>query len=383
MEKIVLAFDSFKGSLDSESIAQTAEKAILKEFPACRVVRFPIADGGEGTTEALCSGLEARNVSCRVHDPLMRPIDASYGITIDGTTAILEMAVACGLPLLSPDERNPMKTTTYGVGEIVADALKRGCRTFIMGLGGSATNDAGMGMLKALGIRFLDKEGRELEPVGGNLIKVHQIDASDLNPALAESRFTIACDVSNPFAGKEGAAYIYAPQKGANGGQVVELDKGLQHYAQIIKAHTHRDVSQLPGAGAAGGMGGGLLPFLNAKLQSGIETILETLRFEEAVQQADLILTGEGKLDRQTSMGKALTGILRIGTKWQVPVIALGGSVEATEELNTMGFTAVLPIQPAPVTLEQAMEPEFAKMNIERTVRQVLRIIKRFNPHIS
>ena len=292
--------------------------------------------------------------------------------------AIIEMASACGLPLIDSNRRNPMKTTTYGVGEMVADALKRGCREFIIGIGGSATNDAGIGMLKALGARFLDSGNGELEPVGENLIKVHQIDISQLNPALKESHFTIACDVSNPFFGKEGAAYVYAPQKGANSLQVIELDNGLRHYAQVIKEYTNMDISQFPGAGAAGGMGGGLLPFLNAELQSGIEVILKTLRFEEVVRQADLILTGEGKLDRQTGMGKALDGVLCVGERCQVPVIALGGAVEATEALNRMGFTAVLPIQPFPVTLEEAMRPEFTKENIERTVRQVVRIIKQF-----
>lgn len=309
----------------------------------------------------------------------MAPIEVSYGIVNNGSTAILEMASASGLPLVAPDRRNPMKTTTYGVGEIVADALKRGCRKFIVGLGGSATNDAGIGMLKALGVSFFDDANNELEPIGENLIKIHRIDASQLSPALKESTFTIACDVSNPFYGKEGASYVYAPQKGATAEQVEALDKGLQHYAQVLKKCTAMDVSQLPGAGAAGGMGGGLLPFLHASLQSGIEVILKTLCFEELVQQADLILTGEGKLDSQTGMGKALDGILRVGIRYQVPVIALGGAVESVEALNEMGFTAVLSIQPCPVTLEKAMQPEFAKANIERTVRQVVRIIKQFN----
>lgn len=379
MKKIILAFDSFKGSVSSSGIAEAAEKAIQEELLDCQTIRFPIADGGEGTTEALCSVLHAQKVSCWVHDPLMAPIEVSYGIVNNGSTAILEMASASGLPLVAPDRRNPMKTTTYGVGEIVADALKRGCRKFIVGLGGSATNDAGIGMLKALGISFFDDANNELEPIGENLIKIHRIDASQLSPALKESTFTIACDVSNPFYGKEGASYVYAPQKGATAEQVEALDKGLQHYAQVLKKCTAMDVSQLPGAGAAGGMGGGLLPFLHASLQSGIEVILKTLCFEELVQQADLILTGEGKLDSQTGMGKALDGILRVGIRYQVPVIALGGAVESVEALNEMGFTAVLSIQPCPVTLEKAMQPEFAKANIERTVRQVVRIIKQFN----
>ena len=243
MKKIVLAFDSFKGSVGSFEIAKTAEKAIQEELPDCQIIRFPIADGGEGTTEALCSALHAQMVSCRVHDPFMKPIEVSYGIVNNGAMAIIEMASACGLPLIDSSRRNPMKTTTYGVGEMVADALKRGCREFIIGIGGSATNDAGIGMLKALGARFLDSGNGELEPVGENLIKVHQIDISQLNPALKESKFTIACDVSNPFFGEEGAAYVYAPQKGANSvasdrvGQWVAAlctgDKGIYKYGYI------------------------------------------------------------------------------------------------------------------------------------------------------
>lgn len=243
MKKIVLAFDSFKGSVGSFEIAKAAEKAIQEELPDCQIIRFPIADGGEGTTEALCSALHAQTVSCRVHDPFMKPIDVSYGIVNNGAMAIIEMASACGLPLIDSNRRNPMKTTTYGVGEMVADALKRGCREFIIGIGGSATNDAGIGMLKALGARFLDSGNGELEPVGENLIKVHQIDISQLNPALKESHFTIACDVSNPFFGKEGAAYVYAPQKGGNyvasdkvGQWVAALctgDKGIYKYGYI------------------------------------------------------------------------------------------------------------------------------------------------------
>ena len=220
MKKIVLAFDSFKGSVGSFEIAKAAEKAIQEELPDCQIIRFPIADGGEGTTEALCSALHAQTVSCRVHDPFMKPIEVSYGIVNNGAMAIIEMASACGLPLIDSNRRNPMKTTTYGVGEMVADALKRGCREFIIGIGGSATNDAGIGMLKALGTRFLDSGNGELEPVGENLIKVHQIDISQLNPALKESHFTIACDVSNPFFGEEGAALCTG-------------DKGIYKYGYI------------------------------------------------------------------------------------------------------------------------------------------------------
>lgn len=379
MKKVILAFDSFKGSASSLDIAQAARKAILKECPDCEVQRFPIADGGEGTTEAICEALKAKKIICHVHDPLMNPIDVSYGITEDGTTAILEMASASGLPLVQKELRNPMNTTTYGTGEVISDALNRGCRRFIMGLGGSATNDAATGMLSALGVRFLDSAKRELEPVGRNLANIAYIDDSKINPALKESTFTIACDVNNPFYGEKGAAYVFAPQKGANASQVEALDEGLKHYAEIVKQQKGLDISEIPGAGAAGGMGGGILPFMSAELKGGIEIILDILKFREALKDADVVFTGEGKLDEQTAMGKALGGILSMAEEDNVPVVALGGGVQAVDQLNEMGFTAVLSIQPAPVTLEKAMQKDFALDNMERTVRQIVRVINRFN----
>lgn len=380
MKKIILAFDSFKGSAGSLEIAGAARKGILKECPHCNVVSFPIADGGEGTTEAICTGLEVNHVTCTAHDPLMNPIDVTYGITQDGTTAILEMASASGLPLVPEALRNPLNTSTYGTGEIIRDALQKGCRRFILGIGGSATNDAGTGMLSALGIRFLDESGNPLKPIGSNLIRIAAIDDSSLHPALQEATFTIACDVNNPFYGPQGAAFVYAPQKGASPEEVIALDEGLRHYADILLKQKGVDIAAIPGAGAAGGMGGGLLPFLHATLKPGIDAILDILPFEESLHEADLIFTGEGKLDAQTGMGKALGGILQMAQGRNVPVIALGGAVEATELLNEMGFTAVLPIQPAPVSLERAMQKEFTLDNIERTVAQLIRIIQRFKP---
>lgn len=379
MNKIILAFDSFKGSANSLDIAHHAELAIHKVLPLCEVIKIPIADGGEGTTDAICTILDTDKVKCVVSDPLMHPIEVSYGITKDGTTAILEMASASGLPLIAPEMRNPMNTTTYGVGEMIKDALNRGCRKFIMGIGGSATNDAGIGLLNALGIKFLDCNGIELEPKGSSLSAIATVDSSQVYPALKEASFIIACDVNNPFYGENGAAYIYAPQKGASADDVVALDKGLRHYAQVIKYSTKQDISLISGAGAAGGMGGGLLPFLNATLKPGIDTILDILNFRDVVQNADLVFTGEGKLDAQTCMGKALGGILHIASEYCVPVVALGGCVEAVEQLNEMGFTAVISIQPSPVTLEKAMQREFALANIENTVIQIIRIIKRFS----
>ncbi|MFR2068718.1 MAG: glycerate kinase [Bacteroides nordii] len=380
MKKIILAFDSFKGSANSLDIARVAKEAILKEYPLCNVITFPIADGGEGTTEAICTGLNVDKVSCSVHDPLMAPIDVTYGITKDGTTAVLEMAAASGLPLIPDRLRNPMNTSTYGTGEVILDALNKGCRHFIMGLGGSATNDAAIGLLSALGVRFLDNSGNILEPKGSNLIHITSIDDSLFHPAIKESFFTLACDVNNPFYGPQGAAFVYAPQKGASQEEVVALDKGLRHYAAIIKKQKGMDISSTPGAGAAGGMGGGLLPFLQATLKPGINTILDILHFRESLQDADLVFTGEGKLDAQTAMGKALGGVLKTAREQHVPVIALGGGVESSALLNKMGFTAVLPIQPTPVSLDKAMQKEFTLDNIGRTVTQLIRIIQCFNP---
>ncbi|MEG2779442.1 MAG: glycerate kinase [Bacteroidales bacterium] len=378
MKKIILAFDSFKGSVNSIDIADSVKGAILLEYPHCNVVTFPIADGGEGTIEAICSKLDVVRVNCMAHDPLMNSINVEYAITKDGYTAILEMATASGLPLVPIERRNPMNTTTYGTGEIIFDALQRGCRKFIMGIGGSATNDAGIGLLNALGIRFLDKNKKELLPIGGNLINIDCIDCSNVVLGLNNAMFIIVCDVNNPFTGKEGAAYVYAPQKGASPIEVEKLNNGMEHYAKILKNIKGTDIVDIPGAGAAGGMGGGLLPFLNATLKPGIETILDMLKFDEAIKDANLVLTGEGKLDAQTNMGKALGGIVKKAKIADVPVIAICGCVEDIAELNEMGFTAVLPIQPAPVSLEKAMQKQFALDNIVRTVTQIIRIVKRF-----
>ena len=354
MKKIILAFDSFKGSVSSVQIAQAATLAIKEELPLCEVLSFPIADGGEGTTDALCSKLDIERVSCRVHNPLMQSIDVSYGITKDGNTAILEMASASGLTLIEENLRSPMVTSTYGTGEV----------------------DAAVGMLTALGLRFLDKKGEELKPIGSNLIQIAQIDDSELNPLLKDTSFTIACDVNNPLYGENGAAYIYAPQKGATPKEVELLDQGLRNFAEVVKKYNGKNIADIPGAGAAGGMGGGLLAFLNAELKSGIEVILDVLQFEESVKEADLILTGEGRLDEQTTMGKALGGILKVANKHKKPVIAIGGSILDSNQLIDAGFTAVLSIQPYPVSLNEAMDVKFASENITRTIKQIIRIIK-------
>ena len=304
----------------------------------------------------------------------MNPINVEYGILGDGLTAVIEMASASGLTLVPPEKRNPMLTTTCGTGELIKDALQRGCRRFLIGIGGSATNDAGTGMLQALGFRFLDKDGKELGKGGQILEKIEKIDLAGIMPELAESVFTIACDVNNPFSGENGAAFIYARQKGADDAMIRQLDKGLKHFANVIHATMGKDIDAIPGAGAAGGLGGGFLAFLPATLKRGIHMVLEALDFDSRIQNADLIITGEGKLDRQTGMGKTPAGILEAGKRQQIPVVAIGGAVEETEALLKQGFLAVLSIQPGPVTLEQAMDQAFAYRQVERIVEQIIRL---------
>lgn len=374
MKKIVIASDSFKGSLSSAEVAACGERAVHRLFPDCKVVQLPVADGGEGTVETLTAALGGQSVTAIVHDPLGRLITARYGWIAQEQTALIEMAAASGLPLLPLEERNPWLTSTYGTGELIRNALERGCHKFLIAIGGSATNDGGMGLLQALGFRFLDAEGKELPGCGGSLQQIQQIDSSGVLVDLAQCRFTVACDVTNPFYGPTGAAYVFAPQKGADAEMVEALDQGLRHFAQLIHTTQGIAIDQLAGAGAAGGLGGGLVAFLNARLTPGIEMVLDALRFDTQITGADLIITGEGKLDAQTCMGKTPLGILRRAQQQGIPVVALGGAVEASEALNQCGFLAVFPILPYPTSLTEAMDSSFTQQNIERTIAQVLRL---------
>lgn len=378
MKKIVIASDSFKGSLSSLDVADSVGKAVNKVFADCKILKIPIADGGEGTVDALVYAMNGRKMSCTVHDPLMNPIEAEYGIIYDSKVAVIEMASASGLPLVPDGKRNPMLTTTYGTGELIKDALLEGCRSFLIGIGGSATNDAGTGMLQALGFRFLDKEGKELGQGGRILADIDSVDYSQVIPQLKECNFTIACDVDNPFSGKDGAAFVYARQKGADDEMISLLDDGLKNFAAVIRGYTDIDVDNIPGAGAAGGLGGSFLAFLPAILKPGIQTVLDAMYFDEQIAGADLIFTGEGKLDRQTGMGKAPYGVLCAAQKQNIPVIAIAGSVEETETLNNQGFLSVFSIQPGVVTLEQAMNRKLAMLNTECLTEQILRTISYF-----
>ena len=374
MKKIIIASDSFKGCLSSLEVTRAAENGIRKVLPDCEVVGIPVADGGEGTTEALVDAMSGRYVECDVHDPLMNPIKVKYGILGDGVTAVIEMASASGLTLVPPALRNPMLTTTYGTGELIKDALQRGCSRFLIGIGGSATNDGGTGMLQALGFRFYDKNEMELGKGGQILEHIARIDFENVIPDVLKSIFTIACDVNNPFSGENGAAFIYARQKGADDNMIRLLDTGLKQFAKAIHDSIGKDIDPIPGAGAAGGLGGGFLAFLPATLKPGIQMVLETLNFDSRIQNADLIITGEGKLDRQTGMGKTPAGILEAGKRQNIPVVAIGGVVEETDALMQQGFLSVMSIQPGPVSLENAMEHSYAFTQVERIVEQIIRL---------
>lgn len=379
MKKIIIAPDSFKGSLTSAEVANAIELGIKRVAPNCEIVKVPIADGGDGTMDTLVSALGGKKIKIKVHDPLMRPIEAEYGLVKNGGTAVIEMATASGLTLLSKEEQNPSITTTFGTGEIINDALQRGCHTFLIGIGGSATNDAGIGMLKALGFRFLDKKGEECDVVGNALQSIYSIDETGVSSKVYEAQFTIASDVDNPFSGTNGAAYVYASQKGANNKMVEELDKGLESFRQLIIEKKGIDLNTISGAGAAGGLGGGFVAFLNAQLKPGIEMVLQTIDFENHLQNADFVVTGEGKLDIQTTMGKAASGILDAARKKNIPVIAISGSVEDKEALLKRGFTSLFSTTPNGMSIEEAMQEETAKENIAQTAEQLIRTMKKYN----
>lgn len=378
MKKIIISPDSFKGSLSSIEVSNAIEVGIKNVFPNCETVKIPIADGGEGTMETLVSALGGIKMKVKVHDPLMRLIEVQYGLVNNGKTAVIEMATASGLTLLTKQEQNPTVTTTFGTGEIIKDALKRGSRSFMIGIGGSATNDAGTGMLRALGYRFLDENGKETNGTGESLRLICSIDESGAMSELQEANFIIACDVNNPFSGSNGAAYVYAPQKGADMQATKELDKGLEHFRKLIKTAKKLDLNSIPGAGAAGGLGGGFVAFLNAQLKPGIEMVLEAVDFEKHLQNAELVITGEGKLDKQTGMGKAASGILDAASKNNVAVIAIGGSVEDMESLIKRGFVSGFSIVPYPMPLEEAMQKDTTTRNIVQTTEQIMRTIRQY-----
>lgn len=374
--KLVIACDSFKGSLSSHEVADAFEEGFRRHYPKCEVVKVRIADGGEGMVEALVEALEGEYIDTSVADPLGRPITARYGVIESSRTAVIEMSAASGLPLLKEEERNPMLTTTYGTGEMVADAIQRGCRKFLIGIGGSATNDAGVGLLRALGFRFLDSEGNVLVGGGEILSKISNIDLSRVRQELSECDFVVACDVANPLYGKQGAAHIYARQKGATPEMVEQLDLGLRNFARVTKEFNGAQIGNMEGAGAAGGLGGGVAALLGAELKRGIDMVLDAIHFDEIIEGCNLVITGEGRIDRQTLMGKAPSGVLAIAAKQQIPTIAIGGGVEWCEELRNSNFTSIEEVTPQGMSLDEAMQPAIAKKNISYTAERIAEKLK-------
>ena len=368
--KIVIASDSFKGSLSSIEVAQAATRGIKAVYPDCEVIAVNVADGGEGTVEAIVNTLGGEMVTATVSDPLDRPIQARYGIA--GNKAIIEMAAASGLTLLRPEERNPWLTSTHGTGELIMDAMRRGCRQFLIGIGGSATNDAGTGMLQAMGFRFYDSNDNEIEHCcGGTMHMIARIQDSEVAECVRQSQFIVACDVDTPFCGKEGAAPVFAPQKGADPDMVARLDVGMAALAEVIENKYHINIVPVAGAGAAGGMGGGFRAFLNATLQRGIDMVLNAIDFDKTIAGADLIITGEGKIDIQTAKGKTAAGVLARAKAQDIPVIAIGGCVERCESVEQMGFAGIYPITEEKLPLEIAMQAEVAAANIEKTIKKI------------
>ena len=368
--KIVIASDSFKGSLSSMEVAQAATRGIKAVYPNCEVIAVNVADGGEGTVEAIVNTLGGEMVTATVSDPLDRPIQARYGIA--GNKAIIEMAAASGLPLLRPEERNPWLTSTHGTGELIMDAMRRGCRQFLIGIGGSATNDAGTGMLQAMGFRFYDSNDNEIEHCcGGTMHMIARIQDSEVAECVRQSQFIVACDVDTPFCGKDGAATVFAPQKGANPDMVDRLNAGMASLAEVIENKYHINIVPVAGAGAAGGMGGGFRAFLNATLQRGIDMVLNAIEFDKTIAGADLIITGEGKIDFQTAKGKTAAGVLARAKAQDIPVIAIGGCVERCESVEQMGFAGIYPITEEKLPLEIAMQAEVAAANIEKTIKKI------------
>ena len=379
--KIIIAMDSFKGCLSSSEAGQAVMEEIRENFPSIEVACIPVSDGGDGMLDVLMQATGGKYITFNVHDPLMHLHTARYGLSPDGRTAFIEMAIASGINLVPPAQRNPMLTSTYGTGELIRDALKRGCRDFIIGLGGSATNDAGLGMLQALGFRFLNSQKEVLgtrpgEAMNGMLMgEVASVDTSCVCPELWEARFLLACDVQAPFHGLQGAAYVFAPQKGADENIVKALDRNLEHIASVIRQETGKDIAKLPGAGAAGGMGGAMIAFLDATIKPGAKVMLNALRFKERIAEANLVITGEGKSDRQTLMGKIPSGILEEAIRQGIPTLLLSGSIEDVDELNRAGFLGVFSTTPYPMPLAQAMMPHTAQDNIRKATRQIIRVL--------
>lgn len=371
--KIVIAIDKFKGSASGSQVANAVHHGITAVLPQAQVVTVPVADGGEGTLQALAAALpQLQTLQCEVPAPLLQlpPVTAHYLLDKEKSTAYIELATASGLMLVPQPLRNPMSTSTLGTGVMILDAINHGARHIVLGIGGSATNDCATGILASLGFEFLDSDQCHVFPCGSNLERIVTVDTSGVSPEVKNTRFTIICDVDNPFYGKNGAAHIYGPQKGASPSEVEQLDRGMSHFASLMPP----EVATTPGAGAAGGVGGGLMAFVNAKLVSGIDAVLDSLNFDDTVHDADLIITGEGRIDGQTAMGKTAGGVLRAGKRNDIPVVAICGALDSDARIDNMGFDGIFSIAQQPCSLEQAMDTKQCLHNIEATVKQIMKL---------
>ena len=379
--KIIIAPDSFKESLTASQVANAIEEGIIRRLPNAEICKIPMADGGEGTLETLINSYGGQKFHHEVSGPLGQAVTATFGLLNKDETAVIEMASASGLELTRPEGRNPLITSTFGTGELILAALDKGAKKIIIGLGGSATNDGGAGMMSALGVRFLDRQGKELVSGGAALAELESIDTSRLDPRIANTEFIVACDVNNPLTGQQGASYVFGPQKGASPEQVRLLDQALAQYADTIESQLNITVNTLPGAGAAGGMGAALIAFMKATLKPGIELVLDFVSFDRAVKNANLVITGEGRMDAQSIHGKTPVGVAQAAKVYDIPVIAITGSLgEGVELVYDHGIDAVYSIIQKPVTLQEALETGYENLvktaeNIARTL--TLRVVQK------
>ncbi len=370
LKKVVIAPDSFKESLSALEVAEAIERGFRQIFPQVQYVKLPMADGGEGTVDSMVAATGGEIVTVAVTGPLGQPVQAFYGLLGEGETAVIEMAAASGLHLAPKAQRDPRMTTSYGTGELILAALERGVKTIILGIGGSATNDGGAGMMQALGARLLDENRQALPPGGAALAQLSYIDLSGVDPRLQQVSITAACDVDNPLCGANGASAVFGPQKGATPEMVTQLDAALRHYGTLLEQATGREVINTPGAGAAGGMGAALLGMLNARLRPGIEIVIETLQLEEALRDADLVITGEGRLDSQSIHGKTPIGVARVAKRFGLPVIGIAGSLSKDYQVvHQHGIDAAFSVLDRVVSLEEALAE--AADNLEVTARNV------------
>jgi glycerate kinase len=377
MKKFILIPDSFKGTMSSAEICDIMKEIILKYFPHAEVKAIPVADGGEGSVDAFLQALPGEKVYVNVKGPYMEDMESFYGIIDNGNTAVIEMAACAGLPLVG-NKLRPDKTTTYGVGELIAHALKRGCKKIILGIGGSATNDMGAGCAAALGFRFIKEDGNEFIPVGGTLGEISHIDTTKIMPELRNAEILTMFDIDNPLYGENGAAYVYAPQKGADPEMVVFLDQQLRKCAEVIKRDLGKDIADIPGSGAAGGMGGGMVAFLNSTLKRGIETVLDAVGFDALLENTDCVFTGEGKIDFQSLRGKVVIGVSRRCKKKGIPVIAIVGDIDkGIDEAYTEGVTAIFSTNRKAVPFSEAKKT--SREDMKSAMDNIMRLLYVFN----